>query len=137
MLRSNVWNSNIEICEDEHSFNLNSKEQSLTELLKTELKQLSKEGNKIDHPPTGSKDIADVLAILNHDLTNLEITETENESEDDKFKKLCEIYMNEKYELIKQSIAEKEQDLLLMLKLSLTEKEYKKLKVHVKEVYNY
>lgn len=46
---------------------------TITDLLLREGKQVTKEGNKIDHPPSSSKDIMDSLAILNSEIIQLEV----------------------------------------------------------------
>ncbi len=73
IMRTNIFNNNIEICNDNHFITINNKEKTISEALIWEGKTIIKDGNKIDHPKTGSKDLMDALAILTNDLLKAEV----------------------------------------------------------------
>lgn len=78
-LRANVWNNNIEFYQDRHTLKFANKDMNITEALIWEARAVLKDGNKIDHPAWGSKDILDSLTILNWDLMQLEAKGNTNE----------------------------------------------------------
>ena len=140
ILRANVWNNNIEICTDSHNFiTIKNQPASFTDLWSFEAEHLIKEGQTIDHPNYGSKDLTDSIAITNYDLMMLEaLGDTTEAQSEDKFRRLTTIYMEEKYKLIQEEIyTEIQIDVILKEKLSLREGEYSRLKDFVKENYNY
>lgn len=103
MLRANVWNTNINVCKEDQSILVAKKPISLSDLLLREGRQLIKEGNKIDHPKNGSKDILDSLAILNYDLMNLEVFDLNtniDELSDEKLGKLATAFLKARRDLV-------------------------------------
>ncbi|MBM3712377.1 MAG: hypothetical protein FJW56_02930 [Actinobacteria bacterium] len=72
-LKANVWNNNLKVAHDDFQLSIAGKPIPITDLLLREGKQVTKEGNKIDHPPSSSKDIMDSLAILNSEIIQLEV----------------------------------------------------------------
>lgn len=73
ILRATVFNNNIEICNDNHQLVIGNKTRNLSEALIWEAKKVTKDGQKIDHPKGGSKDIIDALVILSSDMINAEV----------------------------------------------------------------
>ena len=65
-LREAIYEDRIELPPYKAKYNRNDSE--LTEILVKELMELVDEGGKIDHPPDGSKDIADAVAGVTYHL---------------------------------------------------------------------
>ncbi len=140
ILRANIWNNNFVICQDEHKLTVNRKELSFTDLYEFEAKHLIKDGLKLDHPSWGSKDLIDSIAICNYDLMNLEVSGVATEITlltEEKLRKLCEIYMEEKYKLIEAETPLESIESILADKLNLKPREADILRDFVKENYNY
>jgi hypothetical protein len=140
MLRMNVWNNNIIVCDETDMFlTVAGKDYGLTDFLIQEAERVTQEGGKIDHPKNGSKDILDSLAILNYDIMNLEaqgVTEDVETMNDDKLSKLCSKYINERYELEqKEDLSLTDIEKLLQQRLNLTSANLERLKEYVEERY--
>lgn len=111
--RSNIWNNNLEICQDgTERIHMGSQKLTLSELWVHESKKLEKDGDKIDHPEGGSKDISDCIAICHQDLIDLEtkgnMAGIENLAEP-KLLTLVERYMIERQRLRNNSVIEADQ----------------------------
>ncbi|MGE5682824.1 MAG: hypothetical protein ACM34K_18310 [Bacillota bacterium] len=138
--RANIWNNNVTICQDDQKFKFDAKEMNLTDLYIHESEHLILEGNKIDHPENGSKDLTDAIAIVVNDLLDLEaagVNEDINLLTETKLKQLCEIFMQEKYKLIEAEIPEEQMLPILADKLNISMDQIEKLAQFVKEIYKY
>lgn len=144
-LRWNVWNRNIEICNDVapgHKVKIGSNQISLADLWVLEGEKLIKDGDRIDHPKDFSKDLQDVTAILNQDLLNLEVSNScvyygnIDLLEERKLLELAERYLDLRYpydsegELSKKEIRE-----IMIKKLGMSETQIIKLEDFCKEEY--
>jgi hypothetical protein len=141
MLRANVWNNNIEVCnEQDIKIKIAGKDYSLTELLVWEAKSVIKDGGKIDHPSWGSKDVLDSLSILNYNIMQLEIQGVMSDISmitEDELKRYCDLFMKEKYKLIQERVPEAEMLPIISKILLIKLRECEKIAEIVKERYNY
>ncbi len=139
LFRANVWNNNLIFAKDPHNkLMVDNKEMSTTDLYVYEAEHIEKDGTKIDHPDWGSKDLLDAAVIVNHDLIKLEakgVSEDIESYPEARLKDLSKEYMKIKYGLIRAGT--KDVDEALKLKLSLKDSEFDKLKMFVKENYDY
>jgi hypothetical protein len=104
LLRGNVWNNNIKFLKDTQKYcRFGEKELTINELMLEEAKALQDLGGKVDHPSWGSKDVIDSLAILNHDLMQLETSENnEDLFNDEKIQILIARYFEERSRIIEE-----------------------------------
>ncbi len=96
--------------------------------------------NKIDHPADGSKDMADVDAILINDLANIEAKGTVmadgfSEMNDAKLLALGEKYMIARQELRNANVLEREHLPLIAKKLQLSIEDAEKVKEYVESIF--
>ena len=144
--RANIWINNFAICQDNnpsHEIYLGGNKISPTKLWLLEGQKLIKEENRVDHAPNFSKDVQDAVAIVTDDLAKLEVdgvTGTASSLEglsDERYRELCEKYMDEKYLLIQADTPENLIDERLAEKLQLKPKDVAVIARFVKENYDY
>jgi len=143
-LRANIWNSNIAICKDlskNHNLKIGANELTTTELWIYEGEKLIGGETKIDHPKDSSKDIQDVVAIVNDDLMELEAKGNETTSietlSEAKLRDLAIRFMDEKHVLIQANLDSATIETNLKIRFGLKENEFIKLAKYVKDNYNY
>lgn len=143
-LRANVWNNNIDICTDTNNVvYIKYESKPAHELYVKEAKELIKDGNKIDHPPRGSKDLLDAIAIVNYDLMHLEVTgasETHFEAlTDAKLIPLVESYMEAKYRIARENehLQKAQVRIQAMEEMNLSERTTDQIEDFIREHYRY
>lgn len=142
-LKIQLFNNCVEICNDKfHKVQDGSEYITNTSLWLKEGQQLIKEGQKIDHPNGGSKDLTDCTAIAVYDLLELDAKSGSVDSveflSDEKLLDLCDLYMEEKYKLKQQGLEDETQiNGLLCVNLRISEVELRKLANLVSERYGY
>lgn len=138
IFRANIWNNNIKISGDEKNrFEIANKYLTAKDLFLQEAKQLIKDGGKIDHPANGSKDLIDAIAIVNHDLMNIEARNEFMELTEENLSRLAEKFMQEKYKLLQENLPETRILEEIQIKFCLSAHEIKQLSEYVKTTYNY
>jgi hypothetical protein len=115
---------------------------NITEALIWEAKSILKDGNKIDHPIWGSKDICDSLAILNWDLMHLEVKEGAGIDRidlltEEKLKSYCTQYVTEEHRLLSIETPPELMKKLIGERLRLSPDQTEKLAVYVNEHFNW
>ena len=145
--RAQVWNNNLAICSTEdyesHLIDDGGKKYSPSALWELEGKNLIKDGTKIDHPDNYSKDVQDVVAILVHDLLQLEVSEgavmasSIDQLSDEKFMDLCTRYMDELHKMRKGGVPVDERLTKLADELRMNLKDVHKLAQFVAQEYDY
>lgn len=144
-VRACVHQNNLTICCDtvpHHVISWGGKRYSPSDLWIWESEKIIKDGQKIDHPKDGSKDISDVVAILVHDLLALEakgsagMASSLDDLTEEKFRQLVEKFMDIKYELELSGI---QKDLVLQRvseKMNMSIEDVAKIEKYVQENYS-
>lgn len=144
--RAAVWNNNLIIAKDiepAHKVMVGTQEHSIDELWLYEGRKLIKNGNKIDHPVGGTKDIQDAVAIVVNDLMKLEAQGVSGmvsgleQLTDEKLRDLANQYIKAHYEFTEAEKPEDQVKSLLCEKFGLSEKDLSKLAKFVKDEYFY
>ena len=145
-VRWNVWNNNISICDDTeetHKLQILMKKISPSGLWVSEGERLLNLGNKIDHPVSSSKDVQDVVAILNHDIMALETQGVAGMADgidglsEAKLRELAEQFMNIKSDLLREEVSPDKMLKMIAEKMNLDLRRTVKLSEYVREIYDY
>lgn len=146
MVRWNTWNNNIAICGDDeetHKVQILLVKISPSGLWVLEGEKLMNLGNKIDHPAGYSKDVQDVVAILNHDIMALETQGVAGMADgidglsESKLRELAERFMDIKSDLLREEVEPDKMLKMIAEKMNLDLRRTVKLAEYVREIYDY